>query len=52
MDGTKFAGHLIRRLHQHSMQIFQMQTQATGFDLTSVQFGALNAIKQSSVGIA
>ena len=44
MDGTKFAGHLIRRLHQQSMQVFQTQTQAAGFDLTSMQFAALNAI--------
>lgn len=46
MDGTKIAGHLIRRLHQQSMQIFHAQTQAAGFDLTSVQFAALNAIAQ------
>lgn len=44
MDETKMAGHLIRRLHQQSMQVFQTQTQAAGFDLTSVQFAALNAI--------
>lgn len=44
MDGIKMAGHLIRRLHQQSMQIFQTQTQAAGFDLTSVQFAALDAI--------
>lgn len=44
MDGTRFAGHLIRRLHQQSMLVFQTQTQAAGFDLTSVQFAALNAI--------
>jgi len=44
MDGTKMAGHLIRRLHQQSMQVFQTQTQAAGFDLTSVQFAALHAI--------
>ncbi|MBT3066039.1 MarR family winged helix-turn-helix transcriptional regulator [Rhodoferax sp. U11-2br] len=44
MGGTKMAGHLIRRLHQQSMQVFQIQTQAAGFDLTSVQFAALNAI--------
>jgi len=44
MDGNKFAGHLIRRLHQQSMQIFQTQMQAAGFDLTSVQFAALNAV--------
>ena len=44
MDERKMAGHLIRRLHQQSMQVFQAQTQAAGFDLTSVQFAALNAI--------
>lgn len=44
MDGTKIAGHLIRRLHQQSMQIFQEKTQAAGFDLTSVQYAALDAI--------
>lgn len=44
MDGTQFAGHLIRRLHQQSVLTFQTQTQAAGFDLTSVQFAALNAI--------
>jgi len=46
MDGTRMAGHLIRRLHQQSMQVFQTQTQAAGFDLTSVQFAALDAIAQ------
>jgi len=40
------AGHLIRRLHQQSTQVFQAQTQAAGFDLTSVQFAALDAIAQ------
>jgi DNA-binding MarR family transcriptional regulator len=44
MNVTKFAGHLIRRLHQQSMQTFQSQMQAAGFDLTSVQFAALNAV--------
>lgn len=43
-DGTRMAGHLIRRLHQQSMQVFQMQTQAAGFDLTSVQFAALDVV--------
>lgn len=46
MDGTRMAGHLIRRLHQQSMQVFQTQTQAAGFDLTSVQFAALDAISR------
>ena len=40
------AGHLIRRLHQQSTQVFQARTQAAGFDLTSVQFAALDAIAQ------
>jgi DNA-binding MarR family transcriptional regulator len=46
MDRMKMAGHLIRRLHQQSIQIFQAQTQAAGLDLTSVQFAALDAIAQ------
>lgn len=44
MDTIKMAGHLIRRLHQQSTQVFQAQTQAAGFDLTPVQFAALDAI--------
>ena len=40
------AGHLIRRLHQQSAQIFQARAQAAGFDLTSVQFAALDAIAE------
>jgi DNA-binding MarR family transcriptional regulator len=38
------AGHLIRRLHQQSTLIFVQRTQAAGFDLTPVQFAALDAI--------
>ena len=44
MDRIEMAGHLIRRLHQRSTQVFQARTQAAGFDLTSVQFAALDAI--------
>ena len=40
------AGHLIRRLHQKSTQVFQTRTQAAGFELTSVQFAALDGIAQ------
>ncbi len=40
------AGHLIRRLHQQSTQVFQARMQAAGLDLTSVQFAALDAIAQ------
>jgi DNA-binding MarR family transcriptional regulator len=39
------AGHLIRRLHQQSTAIFAERTQAAGFDLTPVQFAALEAIR-------
>ena len=46
MHRTEMAGHLIRRLHQQSTQVFQVQTQAAGLDLTSVQFAALDAIAQ------
>ncbi|HMN22293.1 MAG TPA: MarR family transcriptional regulator [Ottowia sp.] len=44
MDLPHMAGHLIRRLHQQSTQVFVQRTQAAGFDLTSVQFAALDAI--------
>ena len=40
------AGHLIRRLHQQSTQVFQARTQAAGVDLTSVQFAALDGVQQ------
>jgi DNA-binding MarR family transcriptional regulator len=44
MDRIEMAGHLIRRLHQQSTQVFQARTQAAGFELTSVQFAALGAV--------
>jgi DNA-binding MarR family transcriptional regulator len=46
MDRFEMVGHLIRRLHQQSTQVFQAQTQAAGLDLTSVQFAALDAIAE------
>jgi DNA-binding MarR family transcriptional regulator len=45
MDSLDMAGHLIRRLHQLSTQVFVQRTQAAGFDLTPVQFAALDAIR-------
>lgn len=39
------AGHVIRRLHQQSTQVFVRRTQAAGFDLTPVQFAAMDAIQ-------
>lgn len=44
MDRIAMAGHLIRRLHQQSTQVFHERTQAAGLDLTSVQFAAVDAI--------
>lgn len=38
------AGHLIRRLHQSSTQVFAARIKAAGLDLTPVQFAALDAI--------
>lgn len=46
MNRMEMAGHLIRRLQQQSNQVFQTQTHAAGFDFTSVQFAALDAIAQ------
>jgi DNA-binding MarR family transcriptional regulator len=44
MELFDMAGHLIRRLHQRSAQVFVQRTQAAGFDLTPIQFAALDAI--------
>jgi DNA-binding MarR family transcriptional regulator len=44
MDSYDLAGHLLRRMHQHATQHFALRTQAAGFDLTPVQFAALDAI--------
>jgi len=44
MDSLDMVGHLIRRLHQQSTQVFTQRTLAAGFDLTSVQFAAMDAI--------
>lgn len=38
------AGHLIRRLNQISTSVFQERMQDCGYDITSVQFAALNTI--------
>lgn len=40
-------GHLIRRLHQISTQIFTQNMKNAGFDLTSVQYAVLDALEQS-----
>ncbi len=41
------AGHLIRRLHQISTQVFTRTMQEAGLDLTPVQFAAMDAIAAS-----
>lgn len=41
---SDMAGHLIRRLHQQSTSIFVQRAQEIGFDLTPIQFAALDAI--------
>jgi DNA-binding MarR family transcriptional regulator len=38
-------GHLIRRLHQISVSIFSESVAEAGYDITSVQFAALCALK-------
>ena len=45
MNSLDMAGHLLRRLHQQSTQTFAQRTQMAGFDLTQVQFAALDAIR-------
>jgi DNA-binding MarR family transcriptional regulator len=44
MNVQKMAGHLIRRLNQSSTHIFVNHMQEAGFDLTPVQFAALDTI--------
>lgn len=38
------AGHLIRRLNQLSTHVFAMRVREAGFDLTPVQFAAMDAV--------
>lgn len=45
MDTQTMIGHLIRRLHQKSTQVFTKRMKEAGFDLTPVQFAAMDAIK-------
>ena len=44
MIARSMPGHLIRRLQQKSGQAFARHMQAAGFDVTSVQFAAMDAI--------
>ncbi|MCW1932008.1 MarR family winged helix-turn-helix transcriptional regulator [Pararhodobacter zhoushanensis] len=45
MEAYDMAGHLIRRLHQISTQVFMARARDAGFDLTPVQFAAMDAIR-------
>jgi len=44
MEVAGMPGHLIRRLHQISTQVFVARARAAGFDITPVQFAALDAL--------
>lgn len=44
MTVAGMAGHLIRRLNQMSTQVFSHQMQAAGYEITPVQFAALDAV--------
>ncbi len=44
MKAPGMAGHLIRRLNQLSTQVYGAHARAAGFDITSVQFAALDAL--------
>lgn len=47
MKALEMAGHLIRRLNQISTHVFTKRMQLAGFDLTPVQFAAMDAIATS-----
>ena len=47
METQAMAGHLLRRLHQVSTQTFARRVQGAGYDLTPVQFAALDAIQHN-----
>jgi DNA-binding MarR family transcriptional regulator len=40
-----YPGHLIRRLHQMSTHVFTLRVKDAGFDITQVQFAAMQALK-------
>ena len=47
MEAHGMAGHLIRRLHQISTQIFVTRAREAGFDITPVQFAAMDALLEN-----
>lgn len=44
---SKMPGHLIRRLHQVSTQVFLQRVREAGYDLTPVQFAVLDALRHN-----
>lgn len=40
-------GHLIRRMHQISTQVFLQRVREAGFDMTPIQFAALDALRHN-----
>ena len=44
MEVAGMPGHLVRRLHQISTQVFVARARAAGCDITPVQFAALDAL--------
>ncbi|MEZ5538051.1 MAG: MarR family transcriptional regulator [Thiolinea sp.] len=42
------AGHLIRRLQQQSTALFQTTMKQAGYDLTSVQFAAMQLLEENA----
>lgn len=42
---SRMPGHLIRRLHQVSTHVFLQRVREAGFDMTPVQFAALDALR-------
>ena len=45
LETYHYPGHLIRRLHQISTHVFVSRVKDAGFDLTPVQFAAMQALK-------
>lgn len=41
---SEMPGHLIRRLHQVSTKVFTARMKAAGYDLTPIQFAAIDAV--------
>lgn len=46
-DSSAMPGHLIRRLHQVSTHVFLQRVREAGFDLTPIQFAALDMLRHN-----